>query len=87
MVGHSVVPVVIVFVEWLIIYKICVNNSKYVVDMTLICITPRPNRNTSVLAVPFSLTSSDAYVTIVILGFRDLLMEISVVALNNIYWP
>ena len=71
MVGHSVVPVDIVFVKWHIIYKICVNNSKYVVDMTLICITPRPNRNTSVLPVPFSLTRSDAYVTNVSLGLRD----------------
>ena len=71
MAGHSVVPVDIVFVKWHIIYKICVNNIKYVDDMTLLCVTPRLNRNTSVLPVPFSLTRSDAYVTIATLRFRD----------------
>ena len=68
MVGHSVVPVVIVFVEWLVIYKICVNNNKYVVDIA------------AVLAecFPFSLTRATAKVIIFLLRFRDLLMEISV---------
>ena len=69
MVGHSVVPVVIVFVEWLVIYKICVNNNnKYVVDIT------------AVLAerFPFSSSRATAKVTIFSLRFRDLLMEISV---------
>ena len=61
MVGHSVVPVVIVFVEWLVIYKICVNISKYVyvVDITAVLDERFPFS-------PFSLTSCDAYVR-----FRD----------------
>ena len=68
MVGHSVVPVDIVFVKWLVIYKICVNNSKYVVNIT------------AVLAerFPFSSSRATAKVTIFLLRFRDLLMEISV---------
>ena len=69
--GHSIVPVVIVFVKWHIIYKICVNNIKYVDDITAVIAECFPFS-------PFSLTSCDAYVTIVILGFRDILMEISV---------
>ena len=75
MVGLSVVPVVIVFVEWLITHKIWI--SKYVVDMT-VC-------TTAVLAgrIPFSLTRSTAEVT---MFFRDLLMETTVGILNPLYW-
>ena len=79
MVGLSAVPVVIVFVEWLITHKICI--SKYVIDMNVI--------TTVVLAGRIPVFSNSLYCKgdHVFPRFRDLLMEISVVALNNIYWP